>query len=514
MRKALCIYSVYNGQDEMLGRRLEAARRIPVSGPPDCHGTVPRLLVRGWTRQTRICVATVFLCLAAMNITPVLNIIGTPLSLLAVVAAVFNPFAAFLYVAASQIAPDPPGLPLTLAQLFVAAWVATLPFNRCLHGLPAIRKGMRFMLPFIGLWLAFGIINETIQVDWIYAFITCAIICTYLPQAKGQYRLLLWMLVLGASLGMLGHWGMAFGLPMEGKVYEHFQRGGIRMGSGRADVNFASVNIGFALWTCCAFLAPTLWLKSEPGRRWKRRMVLPVILMGAVPLLSMGSRGGLGYLILGGITLGLYLMNLITANNIMMRRRFATSIVGASLILLILSPVIWPMFLQTQPGRMLRSTLEYNTQQAQATGSDGFEAGRAEIWGKFLDIALAYPLSGAPRGAVVNMGEYGYAVVGGEMAVGGGAGGTGHNVLIDIAAGRGFPTAILFAIGFAMPVVLLVRRKGWLYALPFAIAHVMVFLSFMNLSIANWKTFWALHAITSYVVAGSTQDRRKVRSTT
>jgi O-antigen ligase len=160
---------------------------------------------------------------------------------------------------------------------------------------------------------------------------------------------------------------------------------------------------------------------------------------------------------------------------------------------------------------MLMATLDYNAQQGAAVGSSAVAAGRAEIWGKFLDIALEYPLFGVPQGAVVDMGEYGFAVIGGDYTASQGAGGTGHNVVLDLAAGRGFPTAALFIVGFAAPIVLLVRRRGLLYAFPFVIAHVMVFLPFMNLSIANWKTFWALHVITAMAALASTTAGGRAR---
>lgn len=453
--------------------------------------------------RSTVCVAIVLVSLSAMHVTPVLYSIGAPLAIVAVSAAVLNPFSAFAYLAASQIAPDPPNLPLTLAQLFVAAWVLFLPLSGCLKFLPAVSRGMKFMLPFIFLWLLVGIVNRTISMDWVYGFVTFAILCTYLPMAKGRYKTMLWMLALGASLGILGYWGNAVGLPMEGKVYEHSLRGGLRMGSGRADVNFASVNIGFGLWTICALLASTVWLKrNDSGKKSATKLLISLCLFGA-PLIATGSRGGIGYLVFGALALSLYLLNMGETRN-----RFVFTSVGIFLFSIPLMPSIWILFTSSPLGEMLLATLDYNSSQAELVGSHSISAGRSDIWGAFMKIALDYPMFGAPQGARLDMGEYGVAILGEEATSGNGAGGTGHNVFIDIAAGRGFPTAILFAVGFCLPVLSLIKNRGKLYAMPFVIAHVMVFLPFMNLSIGNWKTFWALNALTAYAALTSEHKNR------
>jgi O-antigen ligase len=450
-----------------------------------------------WNLNSKLSIIIVITSLTLLNITPLLSSIGSGLAAIAAFASVFNPYAAFLYVAASQIAPNPPGLPLTLAQLFVVAWAVLLPFNSFLKNpFRAIGRGLKYMLPFMLFYICIGLANRTLQMDWVYAFITAAILCTYLPYVQGRYVRLLWMLALGALLGVLGHWGTAIGLPMEGIVYDQLVRGGARMGSGRADVNFASVNVGFAMWTIVALLLPSLWLKNSRKRARTTLLVGITFLACAIPLLSMGSRGGLGYLVLGGLATGFYALQVGA-----LRGKMLATAISISAALLVLSPLLWPMFLETQPGQMLLATLEYNLEQSGSVRAIGVAAGRTEIWSKFFAIAAEYPIFGAPQGAIVDMGEYGFAVIGGGGAEGKTFGGTGHNVLLDIAAGRGFPTAILFAVGFCWPVAVLARRMGMLYALPFIIAHVMVFLPFMNLSIANWKTYWALHIITATAAA-------------
>ncbi len=451
-----------------------------------------------WSPSSRWSVGIVLGCLTLMHYTPMLEPLGVPLSFLATAAAVFNPFAAFLFVAGSQIAPDPPEFPLTLAQLFVAAWILTLPFNGCLGGLPAISKGLRFTFPFILMWIAIGFLNETIDETMIYALVTAAILCTYVPLAAGNYERLLMMLVLGASLGILGYWGTAVGLSMEGLVYDQFDRGGLRMGSGRADVNFASVNVGFALWTAIVLSLSAAWAGNRSRRGGGIVTVLFVFAIMVIPLVAMGSRAALVYIFFGGFAVGLYVLTFRA-----MRTRALALVLLAPFILLVLLPVLWPIFWDSAPGQMLLATLQFNEIQAGSQGSDALSVGRRDIWDRFFKIAMDYPIFGAPKGAVVDMGEYGFAVVGEVARDGAGRGGAAHNVLLDMAVSRGFLTAILFAFAFVAPVVLLIKRRGALYALPFAIAHVMVLLAFSNLSIGNWKTYWALHVLTAVAASGA-----------
>ncbi len=444
-------------------------------------------------RYTWACL--VLFSLILMNITPVLQTAGAPLAALAALLSVFDPFAAFLFIAASQIAPDAPGSPLTLAQLFVACWTVTLPINGCLRHWSAIGVGMRYAFVFIIWWSVIGAINGTIDDSWIYAWIACAIACTYVPRANGDYRGLLWMLALGAGLALIGPWGAAFGLPVEGKVYEHILRGGSRMGAGRGDVNVAAQNLGFFLWTVVALLLPAA-LVGQVNQRSKWSVVIVLVIAGAgAAILDTGSRGGLGYLLLGGLaTAGLTFIVRSLSGPMLSR----AAVAGAALMLA--APIIWPSFLDTPPGKMLLATMEFNERQSLKGGGESITAGRAGVWNKFLDIALQYPLAGAPAGATVDMGEFGIVTLGES------AGGTGHNVWLDTAASRGFPGAIMFVLLFFAPLADLLRRRGARYAQPFVVAHVMVFLVFFNLSVGNWKTFWALHALSAVAAAPRRQS--------
>jgi hypothetical protein len=430
--------------------------------------------------------------MALLNIQPALDSAGAPLAAIAVLLAVFDPFAAFLYIAASQISPDPPTLPLTLAQLFVAAYTVAFPFSGASRGIARIPTSLRYCLVFLGCWLAVALMNDTLDWDFVSAIIMAAMAASYIPLMSGNYVRALWMLGVGATLGIIGHWGRELGLPMVGILYEHEIRGGDRFGSGRGDVNWASVNVAFGMWTLLALLVPYLWEQSVRPRIEVSIFAGLLFIAGSVPLLVMGSRGGLGYLALGGLFFAVYLLVV---------RRFAVRFTSAlwltMAILSIFGPLLWFWFLQTEPGERFIATIEFNSVQAHEYGQGEGVAGRANQWFAFLAIAEHYPLTGAPRGAIVDLGECGLSVIGDSSQQISCSGGSAHNVWLDFAAGRGIPVSIMFLIAFSAPIVMLWHRRGAAYCLPFAIAHAVVFLVFMNLSVPGYKTYWALHVLTA-----------------
>jgi O-antigen ligase len=262
--------------------------------------------------------------------------------------------------------------------------------------------------------MAVAIINDTVIWEFVYAFIFAAIAASYLPLMRGAYVRGLWMLALGAALGFAGHWGHTLGLPMTGKVYEHFIRGGERMGSGRGDVNWASVNVGLGMWTLIALIIPYVWAEKNRYAPWLTILAAAIFVAGALPLIVMGSRAGLVYLILGGLFIIAY--TLIT-------RRFAAKAAAALTIavltLLVFGPVAWYWAIETEPGQRLLATIEFNRLQSEQYGTGEGIAGRSNQWFAFLDIVAQYPLAGVPRGEVVNFGEYGTAAV--SEGAGGGA---------------------------------------------------------------------------------------------
>ncbi len=454
-----------------------------------------------WNKRDKWSVGVVLLGLIALHFTPILSSAGVPIAVLITTVAVFNPSAALLYIAGSQIAPDPPNAPFTLAQLFVLLWVLTLPFNGCRHHLKAIGKGFHYAIWFLLWWFFIRYLNGTLQISWVYAFITGAIVFTYADRERDLIRLV-WMLVLGTGLAAIGYWGTTLSLPVEGKVYEHILRGGLRMGSGRGDVNTTAQNLGFFLYSGLAVLISRAAIASFKQRR-ELFFKAGALIVATVPaLISTGSRGGIGYLVLGGIATCYYIL---TIKKLI---RTSSKVLYLLVASFMLAAISWTFILETSLGKMLTATLEYNQEQAFKNKSSALIAGRSEIWTRYFDMIATHPVTGVSKGEFVNMGEYGSGYLGVDDL----SGGTGHNVFLDMAAGAGIPGVLLFMFLFSMPIIDLLMRKDKIYAMPFIIAHVMVFLVFNNLSVGNWKTYWALFAITVIACSRNRKSKTTVKN--
>lgn len=450
-------------------------------------------------RNDSLCLVGVVCCSLMLNITPILTSVGFPLSVAAALFGVFSPYSAFFHVAASQIVPDPPGFPLTQAQLFVAVWGLTLPVNGSLKWMGTMRTAGSAAAPFVGLWMLIGAVNGTTDFDVLLAFFSALILSTYLPQASSHPRALLTALVAGAALGSVGYWGSLIGLPVEGKVYEHLQRGGTRIGSGRADVNFASVNVGFFLWTAVTLMISRREKGKPPGSLKNFLLAGVAFFAGSIPLLAMGSRGGLAYLGVGGLATAMFLLAS-RSTRLQTVKYIALALPFTTLVLLVFSEPLG----ETGPMQMLKATLSYNSGQAGEVGGGLGTAGRSDIWSIFVPLALDYPLLGVPAGTMVDMGpEYGTAVVGSESLA------AAHNVVLDIAVHRGIPLALLFLWNFWAPVIRLMRHGPSHVSGPMLIGYLMITLSFSNLSILNWKTFWALQMLAAFLTNSSPAARNR-----
>jgi hypothetical protein len=414
------------------------------------------------------------------------------IALVAVTLAVIDPFAAFLFIAGSQISPDPPGLPVTLAQMFVIGWVISLPFTGALQRLPSILAGIRYCAPFFLLVIFSSYFRGLFSIDVLNTFILAVVAASYVFLMEGAYPRALAMLAAGAGVGLIGYWGDSLGLQMVGKVYEHDNRGGERFGAGRSDVNWSSVNVALSMWTMFSILILSIAVRRKQLSIGPIGLAALILLFGAVPLVYMGARAGLVYLMFGGVFLVLY-MSLSRAFHALVIK----GILSASVLFLASGPLIWTGLSGTDIGERLIATLEFNRLQAVERGGASGLSGRSEIWARFASIAYQYPLLGAPKGAVVDVGEYGFAIVGEDGVEGAGAGAAAHNVFLDISASRGVPLAIMFSVVFFLPIFVLYRSCGPVYALPFAMSHCIIFLAFMNLSIFNYKTYWALHVLTA-----------------
>ena len=165
---------------------------------------------------------------------------------------------------------------------------------------------------------------------------------------------------------------------------------------------------------------------------------------------------------LGGAILLLYALSLRALSRRALRMR-SPGLWGSTLLL----PLVGSVFWDTQPGRMLQATLDYNQKQTEESNGS-LTAGRSDVWSHVLVIVMDYPLLGAPKGAIVNWGdEYGSFVVGTEDPEVLRRGAATHNMLLDLAVSRGIPAMIVFVIAYFVPIIDLWRRRGALLCTAF-----------------------------------------------
>jgi O-antigen ligase len=117
-------------------------------------------------------------------------------------------------------------------------------------------------------------------------------------------------------------------------------------------------------------------------------------------------------------------------------------------------------------------------------------AGRASAWGTHLDIIVEHPLTGMPEGSTWDFGEYGFAEVGRSGTVG-----DAHNTVVQFGSIAGIPAMLLFLYTAFAP--LWFARRAWQSPAyqPLLVMFGVMFLGMLGLSVAGWKSFWALHAI-------------------
>jgi len=404
----------------------------------------------------------------------------------ALLAAV-NPFTWVFYIAASQVVADPANCPLTLAQIGILAWVCNLPFNASLSRLRAAHSFIVYVAPLV-IWYYAAMLatRHEFQTPLILAVLVGVITCTYIRRPGVNPHVLLLCLVLGSTYAAQGYWGGRLGLPIVARAYEIASGTAtvFRVGSGRGDSNVSALNIPVLILGTLALAAfSRFWLR--------RKSHLPNIIaasafaVGAPALAATLSRGGFYALPLG--LLGLVVMVVATAlsKGWSMQLLFvpAAVVVAATLSFSFLAGGV-------SLDNVWQLIQSRNLENQRVSGGIGLLSGRAEAWRTHVDIMLAYPIAGIPKGATWDFGEYGVTIVGVD-----GIYGAAHNTFLSFGSDAGVPAFVLFLIVFFQAPYRLVRLRGLPFAGPFLGVLLAIMLGFMSLSVGNWKTYWVLLAL-------------------
>ncbi len=421
------------------------------------------------------------------------GILGLLIGISAVMIAVKDPFAWFLFISGSQIVPDPALSPFTLAQMLMIGWLVTLPLNGCIAYLKYLYPMTSYIAPFACWFLAaFAMARGQLHIPMLLAFITGLVCFIYALRARDQLHRALFFLAIGGAFPVLGYWAWRLGLPVVATIYElaltsHMADQEVfRIGAGRADANTAGLNIPLlVIGVVGLMLFSRLMVSSTRLRK--------ILLLGGVPLAAL-ALPAIGATLSRG---ALYAMALSTFCLLVIwmfgpsRRTRRTSI-----LLPVTACMVGIFVLAYEPARQqfgidqAYSALQArNLETERTTQSDSFMAGRLSSWDTHFEIMKKYPLIGITKGEIWDFGEYGAGRVGID-AIGGAA----HNVFLDFGSSSGIVGLVLFTCLFFRAPVILIRRRGFVFALPFLVELFPIFFGFMSLSAGNWKTYWGLLA--------------------
>lgn len=78
--------------------------------------------------------------------------------------------------------------------------------------------------------------------------ITAGIGAGYVLAGNTKPKVFLLAIIAGMSIGLVGYWGLKFGLPVNATVYEATDLRLERVGGGRGDANSVGLNLPVAMW--------------------------------------------------------------------------------------------------------------------------------------------------------------------------------------------------------------------------------------------------------------------------
>jgi O-antigen ligase len=337
------------------------------------------------------------------------------------------------------------------------------------------------------------LINGTtslLAVDLAFGVAIGAVIAGYAEIHRGTTNGLVAGILAGAAIAAMGYWGSRLGVPVVLLVIEDAVRGVTRLGVGRGDVNTTGVNLPIVLWGTTALLLA----RAGRGRgAWVSVALVAAAFITVVPAaLATGSRTSVYQLLIGAL-LAAALNGLTFARSSAGRRTAKLAVVAG------IAGAVGLM--TTDIGGHATEYLSgiFRASRTQAT-SDRFDAfaGRGGVWGTHLGIIAEYPLTGIPSGDAWDFGEFGTAEVGRS-----GVFGRAHNTFIEFGSLAGVPALILCLYTVFAPLYRVRSAFMSPSEQPILIVYLLAIVGMLGLSIASWKTFWALVAL-----VGSAARRR------
>ena len=437
----------------------------------------------------------VFFGLTLLHFSPVQTTYGIYLSIFISLISCFNSVAFFVFAVGSQMAPDPKGISLTLAQLGVICWVVTLPVN----GWPGLfQKGFKVPSVLI-LFLCWGVFMTIFNGTWIkfIPVLTGAVyfIIAIVYANDNRYTLNQFLIVicLSSFISIVGYWLLRFGLPVELIQYEgDAVRNVERIGSGKGDANMVGTMLPIGilgyLFATATYLAGKT---SEKIRQIPKNgifktliSVVVIFIIGMPPLISTASRSAL-------VTTGIGFAAMLVFLYISAQKEVVLVIksrIRAVLVLIIIMLTVTITYITTNMdyNRYLIAMERINDKESRMSSSGGLVGGRSSIWLSHIKIIAEYPLSGSPKEATWLFSSYGRGKFGDFVA---------HNTYIEMGSLAGLPESIMFIMFCFFPFIKRYRIFFHPDYLAYSLVGILIFVSFMSFSAQSWKVFWIFMAL-------------------
>jgi len=473
---------------------IASTRKCLQTWPRSIERNRPRrwsLLGGGLPRASGLVAVVCYGVFFLLMLHPVANsALAVPLSAAVALASCKDAFTWLLFVSASQVVPDPPGLPLTLGQTGVAAWFLTLPLRRSIAGRHSLKPAHYYWrhIAFLVCWILLCdlIARGTVRPEFLVGPIVGYICYLYVIRDLSTIapRAMLFGLLWGMSLPVIAYWGLATGVPV--KVQQATARGVagdrfVRVGGSRGDLNSAALNMAICSLGFLALARSGGARRRRPGASRKLWTIIVFVLLAAsVPaLMASVSRGALYTFVVGlGVLIGWECFR-----SEVTRAR----LVVAGVVALALFTVAGTDWVPQALSRGIEHVSERNLLASQRTDAPPIIAGRIPQWQPYLWALVRYPLTGVPKGRAWEFGVYGSIVVGRDKVPR-----VAHNTFLEFGAAGGLPAMALFALVMLSPAIKLRATFGKQASFPFVYVLACINVGFMALSVYTWKPLWAL----------------------
>lgn len=415
-----------------------------------------------------LCAVVVIGCIL-LHFVPTYTQLGLPIEVTLSLISFVTPVSGVLYLSAAQVIPDPPGSPLSSAQMALAGfflwqlakgkvidllrigrplWVTVAPFFVWNAGLALLHGDHG--------WQAFTLL---------FAVLTGCATAALIGQSGKRLAVCLLVFLAGQALAMCLFWilKLHLGTPTQAfniEIYGDSTLEGMRIGTARGNANTLGPPMSLA---CVGAIA---WFISLPRAKWLGGIITLICLAAVVPpLIGSGSRGAIVTVVMG-------VMFLLIAGFLSGR-----SFINASLAICGIAAVL--IFGWHRLG-LDESWNEVETrQQEQQVERGGLYAGRELEWTAAWNGIMNSPLLGG--GAIEKLSYFDNP----EMWV-------SHSTYLDAGLVGGFPGMALFVWLVMKPILELWRRKYQPTILWLLAVYVVSIISIGSTSSMQSKYFWML----------------------